>query len=547
MKLVAPLSFLVCLAATSPALSAEPELPKPVVKAYESLTDSIVNTKMPVFMKLFEIDYLYEEPDGTTLDRGPWRRLWLERFEAVSYERAAFHPVKVLSVDEEQVSLKVRRVYVTVNKTDGARTLEETSVEDDWKKTSAGWQLVARRVGETTAKGALPSVGTPTSPTLAKLAKSLAAKTPAAETKFWSAITSGEGTPLVEAKDETSRWVTFLWRGNGSETKVSLNGGSPSANAKSLSRLGSSNVWYRTESLPADAVFTYDLNVEREIQSPAIAGQAAATFATKSQGPDPLNSKTLDDRSVAALPGAKKLEGQDAAGSVKRGTIRSRILRERRFVSVYTPPDFDDAGPALPAAFLLDEGNYSSRRATAAVLDKLIEKNRIPRCLVFLVHSEGSKRATLEVTPEFLRFLNEELLAWARDRYPISKKRKESVIGGVGLGATLAAICATSDSSPFGSVLSSSADFSNCVASTEHCVPSLLSAKEKLPLRFFVAVASLEPSHIAASHQHLSDVLRAKSYDARTIRLSGNQNSAIWLQSLSVGLSTLLNKNAPRR
>ena len=105
MKLVAPLASLVFLAVTPTASTAEPELPKPVVKAYESLTDSIVNAKMPVFMKLFEIDYLYEEPDGTTLDRGPWRRLWLERFEAVSYERAAFHPVEVLSASEDQVTL----------------------------------------------------------------------------------------------------------------------------------------------------------------------------------------------------------------------------------------------------------------------------------------------------------------------------------------------------------------------------------------------------------------------------------------------------------
>ncbi len=57
-----------------------PEFPAGVGKAYRILSDSILAEEMPTFMKIFHINFIYEATDGAAMDRGPWRRLWLDRF-----------------------------------------------------------------------------------------------------------------------------------------------------------------------------------------------------------------------------------------------------------------------------------------------------------------------------------------------------------------------------------------------------------------------------------------------------------------------------------
>ena len=220
-------------------------------------------------------------------------------------------------------------------------------------------------------------------------------------------------------------------------------------------------------------------------------------------------------------------------------------LGEARFLSVYTPPGHGDEDAACKAAFLLDRGNYSSRRATRVVLDNLIAEKKIPPLIVFLVHDEGSKRQSLELSGDFLRFVGEELVTWARESYPISKNPGDSVVGGNGVGAALAAFAASKHSDVFGNVLAESGDFSGFLAANGKAGGSIARRFSKMPvqpLRFHLTVGDLERSSIVGSNRRLRDVLEAKGYEVTYVRVAGNHNSRTWSAALADGLETLLRR-----
>ena len=97
---------------------------------------------------------------------------------------------------------------------------------------------------------------------------------------------------------------------------------------------------------------------------------------------------------------------------------------------------------------------------TGVVLDNLLAERRIPRLVVFMIHSEGSRRPDLELSGDVVRFLGEELVAWAREHFRVSRRPEDSIVGGNGLGGALAAMSALEYPGVFGKVLSECGTFS---------------------------------------------------------------------------------------
>jgi enterochelin esterase family protein len=551
---------LLCLAAAldrAPASegdSSTTALPNGVGAEYLALSNAIRTKTMPDFMKIFHFDYIFEAIDASSLDRGPWRRLWLERFEETSYDTVAFDLVRVVEKSDAEIILRVRRVVVKGKDGSFERQLQEAVLEDTWVKSDAGaWTLIFRKEIEIRTDGALATAqgAEIRSPRIAALAKDLRAGKKTSLSAFWSEIEKS-GSPLVErVPDSKKDLVSFLWRGRGGESRVRLEGGRPTtANLKSLTRLGDTNLWYRTERLATDARFTYEFHVEKKVSVPASGKDPAGSLFVASTSADPLNKKSVDERSLVELAGAPPLTILDRiddrpSGDVERQRLTSEALGEARFVSVYTPPDYDEKGAPYKAAFLIDRGSYSSRRATRVVLDNLIAEKKIPPVVVFLIHSEGSQREDLEISGEFLLFFGEELVAWAREGYHVSEEPRDNVIGGNGIGATLAASVASRHSDVFGSVLAESGNFSGFSAAKGKVGGSIarrFSKKPTQPLRFHLSVADLEDRLVVRSNQHLRDVLEAKGYDVTYARIAGNHNSRTWNGALASGLEALLGK-----
>ena len=529
--------------------------PAGVGKMYEELSKVIRARTLPAFMPIFHRDFIFEAADGSALDRGPWRRRWLDRFEEARYEKLSFELEQVLKKGEEEISLRVRRV-LAFREAEGAELqVLDSSFDDTWVKTEAGWLMIARKESGGRAKGSIPPAwgAVIESPRIAALSRDLTAGKKESLAAFWKEY-QGAGGPLVEAVAEKDKLalVTTIWRARGGEVKVRLEGGKPTRSGyKSLRRLGGTDLWYRSERLSKKARYTYRLHVQREVVSPAFAGQPKETLAVASIETDPFNSKELDESSLLELPGAEALsllaEVKDRdSGDLERMTVRSTILDERRFVSVYTPPGYDDSDEAAVsnAVFLLDRGDYASRRLTRTLLDNLTAEKAIGPVVVFMLHSEGSSSADLETSDRFVRFVGEELVAWARENFKLSKDPGANVIGGNGVGGSIAAFCAAEHPETFGSVLCESADFARCIASAEgggsRCVPGRFAKPGDTKPRFYLSLGDLESNALAASNRHLRDVLRAGGYKLKWSRFAGNHNSRTWCAALAAGLEILL-------
>src|SRR5690606_19173543 len=116
--------------------------------------------------------------------------------------------------------------------------------------------------------------------------------------------------------------------------------------------------------------------------------------------------------------------------------------------------------------------------------------------IVLMIHDEGSLRPELEPTPEMLRFLGEEVVAWARESYPITDDPKQTIIGGNRIGGGLAALVALEHPEVFGAVVIESGDLSICPSDAEAsagpCVPRRFRDTPKAPLAFSIDVGIFE-------------------------------------------------------
>src|SRR6185437_9677379 len=133
---------------------------------------------------------------------------------------------------------------------------------------------------------------TPVSPRLVALSKDLGAGNGSALESFWQEVTR-QGTPLVETikGDQENVLVTFLWRSPGATNVVLMCDFGANVRSRVLTRLLSTDVWYKTYQMPNDARFFYQLSVDDP--SFPFEGEAETEYPTKFQS-DPLNPRQYD-------------------------------------------------------------------------------------------------------------------------------------------------------------------------------------------------------------------------------------------------------------
>ncbi|MEU4180724.1 alpha/beta hydrolase-fold protein [Streptomyces sp. NPDC026589] len=338
-----------------------------------------------------------------------------------------------------------------------------------------------------------------TGPRVARLARQLEAARDAAARDalteaFWEEATR-TGTPLVEALDDAPghRAVTFLWRGHRATRQVLLMAtgiGDPDRRAGTLLRhLPGTDVWYLGYRLRADHRGSYrlvaDISPGPAPVDPALLQRRLAAL-TAHGGADPLNPCRLPVRrravesSVFALPEAppQPWAGRRAdvrRGAVERHTVAGRSPGEEREVWTYLPPEGADRpgdgrpvpvpvpGP-LPVLVLCDGGMWFGRLGFQDTLDALIADGALPPLVVLSPDGEGgegaedgeaagSRRRDPGGREAYTAFLADELLPWARARWPLTADADRTVVSGQGPGGTTALYAALTRPERFGRVL----------------------------------------------------------------------------------------------
>ncbi|MGW5171763.1 enterochelin esterase [Streptomyces nodosus] len=375
--------------------------------------------------------------------------------------------------------------------------------------------------------------------------------------EFWADVRR-RGTPLVEPDllgRPDHRAVTFLWRGSPGTRAVQVlpnKLGDPGAPEGNLMRhVPGTDVWHWTVRLRADWRGTYDILVD-EGDGPASEGPGYWQWLRHQHRLDPHNSRSLPRRwggepiayaELPDAPGAMDWQPRPgtARGTVTEQVVASRHLGDRRRVWLYEPAGTGGSAD-LPVLVLLDGEHWQPGLGVAHLLDNLITDGRIPPVAAVLPESvdAATRWAQLTCRPEFVAFLEGELLPWAARRMPITADPARTIVAGQSLGGLSAAYAALRSPHRFGKVLVQSGSFWWPVGPRAEWLTGRLAAGARLPVRFWLSFGEQEWVALPAARR-LRDTLAAAGYDDSVYReFNGGHDYLCWRTELADGLVGLL-------
>ena len=408
----------------------------------------------------------------------------------------------------------------------------------------------------------------PVSAMLAALASDIAAGKADALQQFWTKAEE-QHTPIIEpiAGDEKHVLATFVWKGDDSAKDVVLmaqpNGIARLRDPRShLAPLQGTNIWYRTERIPADAEFTYAFSVN----PPADARGGSLRSTLHSDPLNPLQDRILTGpiRSIARMPAVTPnpwLKESVTSEQVHEHTIHSAVLQNNadQKVRVYTTPGQVKEPNLL---ILLDAQTYTQSVPTPSILNNLYAAHKIgPTVAVFLDEGAGDSWLTnMYFNDAFINFVADEVIPWVQREYRFKVSPARTVIGGDSIAGSTSIYAALRRPDRFGKVLSQSGSLWLNNRDADGGEPEWLARQlTKMPKSntyFCIEVGTMEfvpneadrmfkpfipaMTSLLASNRHFRDLLQAKGYRFHYFELNGDHEPVQWRRALPEALSAVL-------
>lgn len=374
---------------------------------------------------------------------------------------------------------------------------------------------------------------------------------------FWDEI-ARHGTPVVEDAGDGQVILTFLWRG--AHRNVRLFGG-PSSDHEWLERLGDSDVWFKSFTVPDSTRLSYRLAPD----VPDIPGNArtrrAALLATAQM--DPLNRHPwpvdAPDRfnadATVTLENAPPQPGTppdpQADPRISRFVLDSLTLGNSREITVSRPRDLDPSDPRIVIAVIFDGEKALERIEAPQVLDTLTRQGRLPPVVAVLVPSIDSQTRARELPGNrvFADVLADELLPQVAAHLGVAPDPARTVLAGASYGGLAAATVALTRPDAFGNALSMSGSFwwapgDADTDGTPWMADQVARRTSPPPVRFFLSAGLFESGRrgtagILETSRILRDTLRLRGYDVTWRTYSGGHDYLVWRGALADGLIAL--------
>jgi len=374
--------------------------------------------------------------------------------------------------------------------------------------------------------------------------------------RFWRDVEAA-GTPLVEPAGSGERLVTFLWRG--ARHNVRLFGG-PANDHLDLERLGLSDVWYRTFTVPSSTRLSYQLAPDVPVLPGTARERRVAILATAQA--DPLNRHPWPEDApdgfarqsvleLADAPVQPGLSGEDAPeGTLERLAFTSAALGNTRDVTVYRPPGFDPTRPDTVLLVVFDADRFLSKIPTPRMLDRLIAQGRLPPVVAVFVENPDSAARSRELpgNAAFADFIADDVLPRVGRHTGLAPRPSRTVLAGASYGGLASAMIALRRPDVFGNVLSLSGSFWWHPAGTPPersvFVAHEVATRPLPPLRWFLAAGTFETARpgsdgILETNRHLRDVLRARGQAVVHREYAAGHDDLAWRGALADGLLAL--------
>lgn len=530
------------------------DIEKEIRSAYDAYSTAVRQRDVDGAMKCCTSDYTERLTNGVVLDYAGSAQSLKQTLSAVKTIGDVRIDIKELQDQGGDVTATIREVFFYALSADAKPTSFAAGLyRDTWTRTPQGWKI-RKEVHLKDTNGSLtPASVPPESPRLQALLKDWTAGQKDALADFWKSV---EGkAPLVEdvksqqpkQGDRPMLLVTFLWRSDSVDEKVTLGGGLPHEPPDPLTRLADTDVWYLTELMPADSRGTYGFVVEGSFNGP--------TERFRETAPDPLNPKTFGPYSYFELPNAPAQAYIKEVPGVPRGKltklkIKSTILNEERDYGVYTPAGYSTKDEPYNLLLLFDGEDYGNGPIilvpTPTILDNLVAQKKIPPTILVLVNAGSSRIRDLSCSQTFTDFLVKELLPEVRRSYRVSADPKHVVVGGSSLGGVASACVGFMHPEGFGNILSLSGAY--WYVPGWETVPSYLRDSgsvmrqylqgPKLPLRFYIEVGRYEEKQLS-TNRNFRDILKLKGYPVTYSEYDGGHDYLCWRGSIADGLIAL--------
>jgi len=231
------------------------------------------------------------------------------------------------------------------------------------------------------------------------------------------------GAPITEGEK-----CYFIYRGN-VESQISVvgffNNWDPEEGR--LSRLGTTDIYFREYTFPVDARLDYKFVKDGEWIL------------------DPDNLMTVEGgyglNSEMRMPKYEPSQWAERNQANPRGRIEtqfweSTLLPGERAIHVYLPPGFDDTRE-YPVLFTQDGGDYLEYGNINMIADNLIAAGKIQPIIIVMVEPVDRKKE-YTINTKYLGMMVNEIVPMMRNEYPLTDNRMEVGIIGDSFGGTAA-------------------------------------------------------------------------------------------------------------
>jgi enterochelin esterase-like enzyme len=395
------------------------------------------------------------------------------------------------------------------------------------------------------------------------------------EAAFWARVADAR-TPLIEPHPTSPGHsiVTYVFPAPPEARHVVVQSGVADAPRNVMECIAGSNVCHASYSYRNDVRTSYGFAPDM----PLISFDAATAAELKTlrdfwdkfrPAPDPHGREVFisragegrpdDHTSFVSLPDAPDQQlaykrPDVARGWIDRLSFRSELMANERNIWVYTPPGYasDDAPNPLLVAF--DGGSALTRIPTQRLLDNLLADGRIrPVIAVFIDNpTPDSRNVELPCNESFVRFFEEELLPWLRERYRISDAPADRFVTGASYGGLAAMWFGYRLPHLFGNVISQAASLwwgpgfrMDVPRSAGGYTPEWLTQQYRaspcLPVRFWMEIGLMEhPSLMIEPNRRMKALLEEKGYELSYSEPCGGHDTALWRGTLGLALAKML-------
>lgn len=362
------------------------------------------------------------------------------------------------------------------------------------------------------------------------------------------------GLPFIEddTLDTDYKYIIFLYKADNKNIEISFEVQGIYSDYRfgdmTLHKLGNTPFHYRCYKVPVDICFSY-----RFIIKNTITGKEHKEI--DKFNPDRIPTGEIEEYTFSVFELKKEVPNLNIKKHSNIGSridtlkYTDRVVNRERNIYVYLPPGYNKNRPqSYPVVYLFDAFMYLHRIEVPNILDNLIVENKIkPMIAVMFGTFRSTRGVILPLNSDFKDEFTTQFLPIIREKYNLSTKPDENIIGGMSYGGLCASYISYYNPDIFGKVLSQSGSFwrdkeleeiKGEWIRTDWLIEKFMT-EEKRNIKIFLDWG-LQENQVLGSNRRMVRVLEDKKYDYKYIEFNGWHDWSNSRKTFAKGLLYLL-------